>query len=134
MDWELALLEELPKGFRIYKTDNFVIEPTPAFLDGLAVAFYNPAPAFEPDLNWLKERDPELAQDIATGASAHLGLGVGGNIPGVTDGFGILALASVGPILTVLSVGLYTQHVEKKVNRKLKEDAMTEATLPARAS
>lgn len=32
------------------ETDNFVIEPTPAFLDGLAVAFYNPAPAFEPDL------------------------------------------------------------------------------------
>ncbi len=32
------------------KTDHFVIEPTPAFLDGLAVAFYNPAPAFEPDL------------------------------------------------------------------------------------
>jgi uncharacterized protein (DUF885 family) len=32
------------------ETDNFVIEPTPPFLDGLAVAFYNPAPAFEPDL------------------------------------------------------------------------------------
>jgi uncharacterized protein (DUF885 family) len=32
------------------ETDNFVIEPTPSFLDGLAVAFYNPAPAFEPDL------------------------------------------------------------------------------------
>jgi uncharacterized protein (DUF885 family) len=31
-------------------TDPFVIEPTPAYLDGLAVAFYNPAPAFEPDL------------------------------------------------------------------------------------
>ena len=63
-----------------------------------------------------------------------MGLGVGGNIPGVTDGFGILALASVGPILTVLSVGLYTQHIERKANRKLKEDAMTEASLPARAS
>ena len=37
-----------------------------------------------------------------------MGLGVGANIPGVSDGFGILALASVGPILTVLSVGLYT--------------------------
>jgi uncharacterized protein (DUF885 family) len=32
------------------ETDNFVLEPTPPFLDGLAVAFYNPAPAFEPDL------------------------------------------------------------------------------------
>jgi uncharacterized protein (DUF885 family) len=30
--------------------DRFVIERTPAFLDGLAVAFYNPAPAFQPDL------------------------------------------------------------------------------------
>ncbi len=31
-------------------SDNFVIERTPAFLDGLAVAFFNPAPAFEPQL------------------------------------------------------------------------------------
>jgi len=31
-------------------SDNFVIERTPAFLDGLAVAFFNPAPAFEPHL------------------------------------------------------------------------------------
>ncbi len=38
-----------------------------------------------------------------------MGLGVGANVPGVSDGFGILALASVGPILTVLTVGLYTQ-------------------------
>jgi uncharacterized protein (DUF885 family) len=30
------------------ETDNFVIEQTPAFLDGMAVAFFNPAPAFEP--------------------------------------------------------------------------------------
>ena len=35
-----------------------------------------------------------------------MGLGIGANIPGVSDGFGILALASVGPIITVLSVGL----------------------------
>jgi uncharacterized protein (DUF885 family) len=32
------------------ESDNFVIEPTPAFLDGVAVAFFNPAPAFDPDL------------------------------------------------------------------------------------
>lgn len=32
------------------QTDRFVIERTPSFLDGLAIAFYNPAPAFEPDL------------------------------------------------------------------------------------
>ena len=41
-----------------------------------------------------------------------MGLGIGANVPGVSDGFGILALASVGPILTVLTVGLYTQRNE----------------------
>ena len=41
-----------------------------------------------------------------------MGLGIGANVVGVSDGFGILALASVGPILTVLSVGLYTQRVQ----------------------
>lgn len=35
-----------------------------------------------------------------------MGLGIGATVPGVIDGFGILALASVGPILTVLTVGL----------------------------
>ena len=35
-----------------------------------------------------------------------MGLGIGGNVPGVIDGFGILALASVGPIISVLTVGL----------------------------
>ncbi|MFH1321684.1 MAG: DUF1538 domain-containing protein [Bacteroidota bacterium] len=35
-----------------------------------------------------------------------MGLGVGANVPGVTDGFGVLALASVGPIISVLTVGL----------------------------
>ena len=47
-----------------------------------------------------------------------MGLGIGANIPGVTDGFGILALASVGPIITVLSVGLI-------VNRASKKEALT---------
>lgn len=42
-----------------------------------------------------------------------MGLGIGSNVPGVTDGFGVLALASVGPILTVLSVGLYTRRKER---------------------
>ena len=57
-----------------------------------------------------------------------MGLGVGANVPGVSDGFGILALASVGPILTVLSVGLYT-------TRKISEqDSETEQALnPAEA-
>jgi uncharacterized protein (DUF885 family) len=31
-------------------SDNFVIERTPAYLDGVAVAFFHPAPAFEPEL------------------------------------------------------------------------------------
>ncbi len=35
-----------------------------------------------------------------------MGLGIGANVPGVIDGFGVLALASVGPIITVLTVGL----------------------------
>ena len=35
-----------------------------------------------------------------------LGLGIGGNIPSVIDGFGILALASAFPVLSVLGMGL----------------------------
>ena len=35
-----------------------------------------------------------------------LGLGIGGNIPTVVDGFGILALASAFPVLSVLGMGL----------------------------
>jgi hypothetical protein len=35
-----------------------------------------------------------------------MGLGIGSSLPGVRDGFGILALASAGPIITVLVVGL----------------------------
>lgn len=42
-----------------------------------------------------------------------MGLGIGANIPGVMDGFGVLALASVGPIITVLSVGLIVARIEK---------------------
>ena len=42
-----------------------------------------------------------------------MGLGIGANVPGVSDGFGILALASVGPILSVLAVGLYTQRMQR---------------------
>lgn len=42
-----------------------------------------------------------------------MGLGIGATIPGVRDGFGILALASVGPILTVLTVGLVVQRSRK---------------------
>ena len=43
-----------------------------------------------------------------------MGLGVGAAVPGVTDGFGILALASVGPIITVLTVGLIVAKINKE--------------------
>lgn len=46
--------------------DRFVIEPTPPFLDGLAVAFYNPAPAFHPDLKksfWISSVPSGDARD-----------------------------------------------------------------------
>lgn len=43
-----------------------------------------------------------------------MGLGVGASVPGVIDGFGILALASVGPIITVLSVGLLVAKMNKE--------------------
>ena len=43
-----------------------------------------------------------------------MGLGIGANIPGVIDGFGVLALASVGPIISVLTVGLIVSRARKK--------------------
>ena len=52
-----------------------------------------------------------------------MGLGIGANVPGVSDGFGILALASVGPILTVLTVGLYTQRNEARARETEAEAA-----------
>ena len=51
-----------------------------------------------------------------------MGLGVGANVPGVADGFGILALASVGPILTVLTVGLYTQYSQRDNTAEVSAD------------
>ena len=45
-----------------------------------------------------------------------MGLGIGANITGVTNGLGILALASVGPIITVLSVGLIVNRTNKPEN------------------
>ena len=42
-----------------------------------------------------------------------MGLGIGGNVPGVIDGFGVLSLASVGPIITVLTVGLLVRKKPK---------------------
>lgn len=43
-----------------------------------------------------------------------MGLGVGASVPGVIDGFGILALASVGPIITVLTVGLIVAQINRE--------------------
>ncbi len=43
-----------------------------------------------------------------------MGLGIGGVVPNVLDGFGVLALASVGPILTVLAVGLIVRYISSK--------------------
>ncbi|MEC9365325.1 MAG: DUF1538 domain-containing protein, partial [Pseudomonadota bacterium] len=42
-----------------------------------------------------------------------MGLGIGANVPGVIDGFGVLALASVGPIITVLIVGLLVSRARR---------------------
>ncbi|MEM9479073.1 MAG: DUF1538 domain-containing protein [Verrucomicrobiota bacterium] len=53
-----------------------------------------------------------------------MGLGIGANIPGVIDGFGILALASVGPIITVLTVGLIVNRTaERELPAEAGEDA-----------
>ena len=43
-----------------------------------------------------------------------MGLGIGANVPGIIDGFGILALASVGPIISVLTVGLLVSRARKQ--------------------
>jgi hypothetical protein len=52
-----------------------------------------------------------------------MGLGIGSQV-GVVEGFGILAIASVCPILSVLAVGL-------RVNRKRKA-ALTEVVQTAK--
>lgn len=44
-----------------------------------------------------------------------MGLGLGGNVPGVIDSFGMLALASAGPILSVLGVGLFVTRAERRL-------------------
>jgi len=65
-----------------------------------------------------------------------IGLGIGANVPGVSDGFGVLALASVGPILTVLTVGLYTQRQERLARSQeapAAEPAILETTQPVAA-
>lgn len=53
-----------------------------------------------------------------------MGLGIGANIPGVRDGFGILALASVGPILTVLTVGLIVNRSRRAEINPIEDEAV----------
>jgi hypothetical protein len=48
-----------------------------------------------------------------------MGLGVGSNVPGVSDGFGVLAMASVMPIISVLVVGLIVSRPKKKRKENL---------------
>lgn len=49
-----------------------------------------------------------------------MGLGIGANVPGASDGFGILALASVGPIITVLTVGfIVSRTVDQRPKRTI---------------
>jgi len=48
-----------------------------------------------------------------------MGLGIGGQV-GVVEGFGILAVASVTPILSVLLVGLYVDYNRKRAIKELK--------------
>ncbi len=54
--------------------DDFTIEPTPGYLDGVAVAFFNPPPTLEPDHKksyWISSvpRGATPEQDAATEAS-----------------------------------------------------------------
>ncbi|MEL7537078.1 MAG: DUF1538 domain-containing protein [Pseudomonadota bacterium] len=62
-----------------------------------------------------------------------MGLGIGANVPGVSDGFGILALASVGPIMTVLTVGLVTQGAQRRQRDEALPDTSSGAAVPATA-
>jgi hypothetical protein len=50
-----------------------------------------------------------------------MGLGIGSQV-GVVEGFGILAAASVFPILSVLTLGLYLNRVRKSVLEGEKRD------------
>jgi hypothetical protein len=47
-----------------------------------------------------------------------MGLGVGASVPGVTDGFGVLAMASVAPIIAVLTVGLLVSRKKSDIEEE----------------
>jgi hypothetical protein len=50
-----------------------------------------------------------------------MGLGIGTQV-GVVEGFGILSLASVCPILSVLGMGMYVNHKRRAVFKELEQD------------
>ncbi|MCB5265627.1 MAG: DUF1538 domain-containing protein [Candidatus Cloacimonetes bacterium] len=50
-----------------------------------------------------------------------MGLGIGTQV-GVVEGFGVLSLASVCPILSVLSMGMYVNHKRRAVLKELEQD------------
>jgi hypothetical protein len=50
-----------------------------------------------------------------------MGLGIGGQV-GVVEGFGILSMASVCPIISVLSIGLIVNHRRKKVLKEIEKN------------
>ena len=52
-----------------------------------------------------------------------MGLGISANIPGVSNGFGILALASAGPIVTVLTVGFIVSRTSAHAPAQIDRDA-----------
>ena len=56
-----------------------------------------------------------------------LGLGLGKSVNAV-DGFGVLAMASVGPIASVLAVGLWIRLAEAREARRAAERARLRGT------
>ena len=55
-----------------------------------------------------------------------MGLGIGAKT-GAVDGFGVLALASVGPILTVLTVGLLVGRKKPQAVEEQEEETQPQA-------
>jgi hypothetical protein len=59
-----------------------------------------------------------------------LAMGLGfGNALGSTEGFGILASASIGPIVAVLTLGLYVQFKVKREERRLEQELSQEGEI-----
>ena len=56
-----------------------------------------------------------------------MGLGFGGAV-GAVDGFGILSMASIGPIIAVLATGMWVQRSGRKRHEKKAEMQTTSET------